>query len=262
MLTLRAILRLTRLDSSILGALAIFLPTFKRTQQVGLSIGRALPLLFICMCTFIANDLEDMEKDKVIYPDRPLPSRHLSTIVAGALYFTFLGLGLFSTRYFIPQDTAFWYYGLFTISISYGYFVLCFPGIKGPYVALAASIPIVIIARSYADEPKLYAIAGCVFLFMLGREICGDILDRDGDPVSFLHRFAPKPLALVAFCIEALGMILLTTAVRKAGDAIVLLAMTLILGVSAIYWFRLKRYTRAMLLMKVQLFVGLCFLTY
>jgi hypothetical protein len=214
------------------------------------------------MCTFIANDLDDMEKDKIIHPDRPLPSRHLTPVIAGVLYFTFLGLGLFSTRYFIPQDTAFWYYGLFTISISYGYLVSCFPSIKGLYVALASSIPIVIIARSYADEPKLYVIAGCVFLFTLGREICGDILDRGGDTVSYLHRFTPNSLAVIAFCLEVLGLILLTTLIRNVREIIVLLAMLLILVVAGIYWFRSKRYRRATLLMKVQLFVGLCFLAY
>jgi geranylgeranylglycerol-phosphate geranylgeranyltransferase len=213
------------------------------------------------MCTFIANDLDDIEKDRVNHPDRPLPSRHLTPTIAGILYFTCLGFGLFATRYFVAEDTAFWYYGLFILSISYGYLVGCFPIFKSPYVALVSSIPIVVIARSFANEPKLYLIAACVFFFTLGREICGDILDRDGDAISYLNKFKPGSLAVLAFSIEGLGMILLGTLVRNVRDVVGLVVMIMTLALAGIYWFREERYRRATLLMKVQLFVGLLFLS-
>lgn len=78
MQTLRAILRLTQVDSSMLSFLAIFLPLSVRTKDLGLSFSRAIPLLFTGMCTFIANDLNDIEKDRVNHPERPLPVRHLT----------------------------------------------------------------------------------------------------------------------------------------------------------------------------------------
>lgn len=253
-------MRLIRIDSSLLAALAIFLPLFIRTKNLGLSVGKAMELLFIGMCTFIANDLDDREKDQVNHPDRPLPARLITPEFAAVLYFTFLGAALFSTRYFVAPKIAFWYYALMTLSISYGYIVECFPSIKTAYVAAASSVPILIIATSYPNEPRLYLFAATVFLLTLGREICGDILDRPGDAISYMHRFSPISLALFAFFLQLMGLLLLAIQIVKPGDIIALLAMTFLLTLSGVLWFKLARYRRARLLMKIQLFVGLYFL--
>ncbi|HXD33231.1 MAG TPA: UbiA family prenyltransferase [Pyrinomonadaceae bacterium] len=225
-----------------------------------MSGGKALPLLFICMCTFVANDLDDLEKDQINHPDRPLPARQLTVEIAAVLYFVVLAAALFSTRHFVTQGIAFWYYGLMTLSISYGYVVECLPSFKTVYVAIASSIPVLIVATTYPDEPQLRIAAGCVFLFTLGREICGDILDRDGDAESFLHRFRPPHVALFAFLVEILGLVLLAMLIRHTEDVIVLAAMALLLAISGVYWFRLGRGRLATFLLKIQLFVGLYFL--
>lgn len=257
MLVLRAILRLTRLSSSVLGALAVFIALIARTKNFRLGLRSALPLLFIGMCTFIANDLEDLEKDRVIHPERPLPARDLTPAFAAILYFASLAAALFLTRYFVAQDIAFWYYGLAIMSISYVYIIDGVPSLKAIYVAVASSIPVLIVARSYPSEPKLNVIAGSVFLFTLGREICGDIQDRAGDAVCYMHRFKPSSLAVVAFSINALGIVLLAFEVRRLGEVADLFAMTLTLAMAALYWFKLGRHRRATWLMKMQLFVGL-----
>lgn len=260
MLILRAILRLTRLSSSLLGALAVFLPLLARTKNLGLSLGKAMPLLFIGICTFIANDLDDIEKDRVNHPERPLPARHLTPEFAVVLYFVSLALALFSTRYFVALDIAFWYYGLMTLSISYGYIVDSFPSIKTTYVAAASSVPVLIIATSYPHEPRLFAVAATAFLLTLGREICGDILDRAGDAVSYMHRFKPLSLAIFSFSLQLVGLLLLAFQIRGPGDTIDLIAMAFLLLWSSICWFMLARYRQATLLMKIQFFVGLYFL--
>ena len=189
MVALRAIFQLTRLETSLLGFLAIFIPLFVRNNDLSLSFRRAVPLLFISICTFVANDLDDIERDRVNHPDRPLPAGHFSPVFAVVLYFTFLALALFSTRYFISPGIDFLYYGAISLSISYGYISEYIPILKSPYVAIAATVPILIVAASYPNETKLYIVAGSVFLMTLGREICMDIKDRVGDPVSFMHRF-------------------------------------------------------------------------
>lgn len=260
MLILRAILRLTRLDTSLLACLAIFLPTFARTKNVEFSVAQAIPLLFICMCTFVANDMDDLEKDRINHPGRPLPARHLTLQIAAVLYFVFLAAALFSTRYFVTQGIAFWYYGLMTLSISYGYVVECLPSFKTIYVASASSIPVLIVATTYPSEPRLRIAAGCVFLFTLGREICGDILDRTGDAVTYVHRFKPQSLAAAAFFLQIIGLVLLTIQIRGPGDGTAVAGMTLLLALSGIYWFKFGKGRLATYLMKIQLFVGLCFL--
>lgn len=260
MVFLHAVLRLIRLSSSLLGALAILLALLARTGNFGLSLGKAIPLFFIAICTFIANDLDDLERDRVNHPDRPLPAGSLTPEFAAVLYFVSLALGLFSTRYFVAQGIAFWYYGLITLSISYVYIIECLPSLKAPYVAAASSVPVLIIARSYPNEPRLYVIAGSVFLFTLGREVCGVIQDRRGDPVSYLHRFKPASLALVSFLVQVIGLLLLATQIRKPGEIAALLAMIFLLALAGVYWFKRASYRQATLLMKIQLFVGLYFL--
>src|SRR6185503_14687123 len=99
-----------------------------------------------------------------------------------------------------------------------------------------------IVTASYPKELKLYVVAVSIFLMTLGREICKDIRDRAGDPVSFMHRFRPKPLGKVAFSLQVLGLLLLALIGTKAAHVIDLVAMTLLLAVAAIYWFKSENY--------------------
>lgn len=259
MILLRAVFQLIRLESSLLAFLAIFLPVLARSNDPALSFRKAAPLLFICICTFVANDLDDVEKDRVNHPDRPLPAGHLSPVFAVVLYFTSLALALFSTKYFIEPDINFLYYAAISLSISYYYIVEYLPSLKAPYVAIVATAPILIVAASFPSETKLYMVAGSVFLLTLGREICMDIKDRTGDAFSFLHRFNSLRLALAAFSLQLIGLLLLVSLINKLGDIIDLLAMTFLFMLSGVSWFKLEKYKLSLILMKVQLFVGLYF---
>lgn len=257
---LRAMLRLTRLGTSLLGFVAIFLPLLARTHDLQTSLGRAIPLLFACMCTFIANDLDDVERDRVNHPWRPLPAGHLTPTVAGIMYFTCLFLALFTTKYYVTPGVAFWYYSFIIISTSYGYTVKCFPSLKPPHVATAGSILVLIVAAWYPNETRLYIVAGSLFFITVGREICLDIRDRAGDTVTFMHRFNPMALGFVGFCLEATGLLLLVVQLRKLQDVGVLLSMTFLLALAAFYWFKFASYRRATLIMKMLFVVGLYFL--
>ncbi len=256
----RPILKLMRLDSSLLIALSLFIPLFARTKNLGLSLGKAIPLLFIGICTFIANDMDDVEKDRLNHPERPLPSGLIKPSLAAALYFACLALALFTTRSYVEATTAFWYYAFFTLSISYGYIVECFPSFKSTYVATAVSVPVLIVATSYPGERRLYFVAGSVFLFVLGRELCMDLVDRVGDRASFMHRIRPRPLAIAAFSLQAVGLLLLAIQAEQLLDILYLLLMTSLLVFACLYWFKQARYKKAINLMKAQLFVGLYFL--
>lgn len=225
------------------------------------SLSRAVPLLFSFMCTFIANDLDDVEKDRVNHPDRPLPAGQISPVLATVLYFTCLALALFSTRYYVAPDIAFLYYALIALLISYGYIVDWLSGLKAIYVATVTTIPVFIVATFYPGQVRLYGVAAATFFLVIGREICMDIRDRPGDPVSFMHRFRPTSLAIFAFSLEAFGLLLLASLTRRAGDVVALLIMAVLLAQSGICWFRLYRYRLAIILMKLQWVVGLYFLT-
>lgn len=256
----RAILRLTRLDSSLLALLALFLPLWVRTGNVAQSLSRAAPLLFSFMCTFIANDLDDVEKDRVNHPDRPLPTGQITPALATILYFICLALALFSTRYYVAPDIAFLYYALIALLISYGYVVDWLPGLKSLYVATVTTIPILIVATFFPEQARLYGVAAAAFFLVIGREICMDIRDRPGDPLSFMHRFRPAPLAVFAFSLEVAGLLMLVSLTRRTGDVVALLIMAALLAQSGVFWFKFSRYRLAIVLMKLQWFVGLYFL--
>jgi len=241
------------------GFLVVFLPTFFRSNDFGLSFRKAIPLLFTFICTFIANDLDDIEKDRVNHPGRPLATGYFSSLFAVVLYFVSLGLALFSTKYYIAPGVDFYYYGFICMSISYHYVVEYLSALKAPYVAVAVSIPILIVAALYPDEPKLYIVAVSAFFIALGREMCMDIKDRAGDNVSFLHQFGPGRVAGIAFSIQMTGLLLLPVLIHGFVDLLVMCVMLLLFALAAVYWFKQKLY-RATILMKFQLFVGLWFL--
>ncbi|MBZ5509193.1 MAG: UbiA family prenyltransferase [Acidobacteriia bacterium] len=254
-------LRLIHLDSCITPFLAILIPVFLRSNDVALSFGRAMPILFIVVCTFIANDLADVEKDKVNHPNRPLPSGQITPTIAAILYFIALFSALFLIRHYIPESVAFWYYLLTAMSISYRYIVDCIPGLKAPYVAATAAVLPLMIASWYPNGARLYFVASATFLFIVGKEICLDIRDRPGDPFSFMHRFKPIPLAISAISLEVLGLLLLMTQVGKPSDFICLFAMVFMLTLSSYQLFKFANYNRANILMEFQLIFGIYFLT-
>jgi 4-hydroxybenzoate polyprenyltransferase len=257
---LRAMLRLTRLGTSLLGFVAVFLPSLVRTHDLWMSFGRAIPLLFACVCTFIANDLDDVEIDRVNHPWRPLPAGHLTPTVAGIMFFTSLFLSILTTKCYVPPSIAFWYYTFIIISISYGYTVKCFPSFKPPHVATAGLVLVLIVTAWYPNETRLYIVASSLFLITVGREICLDIRDRAGDAVNFMHRFNPRVLGFVGFCLEAAGLLLLVIQLRQPQDVAALLGMALMLALAAFYWFKVANYRRATLIMKMLFVVGLYFL--
>lgn len=257
----KSLLRLLRPYSSLLVFLSILLPVLSRSRDIELSLERAVPVLLVSMCTFISNDLDDIEKDRVNHPDRPLPSGYLTPSFVATLYYFCLAAALLTIRHLIANTAiSFLYYLLLSVCISYHYVVEYLPAIKAAYVAAASSIPLFILVAYYPTEATLYRISLALFAFMLGREICKDLLDRPGDPSSPLHRVPATQMASVAFALQALGLALLTLHISDAYHLIDLLGMAAVLATSYVYWFRLRRPSAATALMKLSVFLGLYFL--
>lgn len=258
---LRPFLRIIRIESSLVGALSIFLPLYVRSDDLLWSLGNAAPLLFISICTYTANALDDLQKDAVNHPERPLPAGHLTPAFAAVLYFVSLTLAVLTIRSYVAPSVAFWYYALTIISISYGYLLAWLPGFKAPYVAVAMTIPVLIVADLYPGERALYFMAGAMLFHTLGREMCKDIVDRPGDAYSFMHRFTEKPLAVAAFSAQMIGLLLIGMQLQEPVDFIVFVVIMFLLGLSLLDWFKFARYKRAVVVANVQLVVALYFLT-
>lgn len=260
MRTLRAILRLARIDSSFLAFLAILVPLFVSSGEFLSSLQKAVPMLFISICMYVANDLDDLEKDRMNHPNRPLPAGDLTPTFCAILYFVFLGLALLSTRYYVAPHAALLYYLFIIVVISYRFVVEYIPVAKAIYVAFGTLIPVFIIAAWYPDKLRLYTVAGATFFHILGREICMNILDRPADPVSIMHRFAPTRLASFGFSLNGLGLLLLVNQIRNVGHLVNLLFMTIFLGLSVLFWFKRGKYRLAITMTKIEMFLGLGFL--
>jgi geranylgeranylglycerol-phosphate geranylgeranyltransferase len=257
MVTLRAILQIARIEGSLLAFFAVFLPIYASTGHMAASIERGIPIFFICICAFIANDLDDLEKDRINHPERPLPRGYLSPTFATVLYFVSLGTALLLTSSYVEPRTA-WAYYLFTIiMISYRFIIEHLPTSKALYIAIANVVPVLIIAPVYPNRLRLYAVAGAAFFHVLGREICMNVTDMPGDPHSFFHRFTEKSQAIAAFAIMGVGVIILATQVETLGHGLAVALFTILLAIAGFYWFKRSEFERFVSITKLQMLVGL-----
>lgn len=257
---LGAVFQLIRLDSSLLGSIFIFLPLYSRTGDLSLSIKKSIPLLFIYICTFIANDLDDFEKDCVNHPNRPLPKKIISPILAAIFYFISLSITLFSTKLFIRQEYVFWYYAIMVLAISYHYIIEYLSSLKAIYVATTISLSIFLIANMYPKEKSLILLGIVSFLFVLGRELCMDIIDRVGDAPSYWHRLNPRNIAKSSFFVQIMGLFILPFQFHNIYDIAVIFLMCVFQCIFMWLWLYRNKYKIAIVVMKIQFFVGAYFL--
>jgi geranylgeranylglycerol-phosphate geranylgeranyltransferase len=254
-------LQITRPSSSLLTFLSVLIPVFVRTGDFSLSFRRSVPLLFVSMCTFIANDLDDADKDRINHPDRPLASGRLAPATAAVAYFASLMFALLSTRFYVGTSRiAFLYYVMLATWISYHYVVEYLPVIKPVYVAAVATLPVTIVAAFYPTETALRRVVIVLFLFALGRELCKDLPDRAGDPKSPLHFISAQNVARFAFSVQVIGLGFLTFNVKNILGIVLFITMTVLLVTAGLFWFRSTRFLAALRLMQAILFLGLYFL--
>jgi 4-hydroxybenzoate polyprenyltransferase len=256
-----ALLKTVRPPSTLLAFVSVLLPLLVRTNDLAWSVQKALPFLFGSMCTFIVNALDDLEKDAINHPERPLPSGELKPAFVAVVYYCCLAAALLSIRFGVgTHPISFLYYLLLVMAISYSYVVEYLPGIKPLYVALASTGPVVVLAQFYPRETGLYPVALAGFFFVFGRELCKDLPDRRGDPVSVLHTFEPRQIALISGVCQATGIVLLSFQVTTAARLLDLLLMGALLVLAYVCWLRWGRLAAALGLMKGVIFLGLFYL--
>jgi len=259
---LRGAIELVRPASSLLLFAILFVPLVSWSSDLLTSLLRSVPMLLIGMCTFIANDLDDVDSDKVNHPERPLPSRNISPMLAATLYFTCLGAALLTTRMFVPASVAFFYYLTITMTISYRYVVAFIPIVKAPYSAVTIAIPAIAVLHYKAGAPRAYLVVLAVFAFALGRELCMDVVDRAGDAMSALHRVDANYVAICAFTMQAASLFLIyaSRATLDIWATVDLGAIGVLLAAALVCWFRFRLRDLATEVMKIQLLLGLYFL--
>jgi len=204
--------------------------------------------------------LDDIEKDRINHPERPLPTGAISATFASVLYFGSLGLALLFTSIDINSGTAWVYYFFAILMISYRFITEYLPTAKALYIAIAAVIPMLIITPIYPHRVRLYIFAGATFFHILGREMSMNVLDRRGDPRSFFHRFTERSQGIVSFASMAVGLTLLTILAGNRKDFIVVAVLAILLAVAVFYWFIRSERKRAVLVTKLQMLIALALL--
>ncbi len=251
---------LTRLDTCVLVFSSVFLPVLYHSHDLYFSLSHSAPILAICMCGFVINDLSDIERDRENHPERPLPNNLVSEVAASVVYFCLLTISLLSIKIYVDQSNVYLYVLLLVCLINYNYVVSYIPVLKNVYVALTGLIPIFILSSLINGGSNIYEIALSLFLFLLARELLMDVQDSSGDDRTAANILGLKSAENIAFVLKVLASASLFLAVRDAFD-VILTAFVLLLDIAFIVLWRNSAYRRAIIhLMKVQLVVGIYFL--
>jgi 4-hydroxybenzoate polyprenyltransferase len=251
-------LRLARIPSTAVAFLVVFLPTYVHTHDVKRSLAVSIPLALISICIFILNDLNDLDRDRLNHPSRPLPAGLLSLQGAAALYFTAFVACLAVVQIFIDPDLRYIYHAGFLIAINYGLIVDYIPKLKNAYVALCASLPLILVSILTRSDPSFGAATGA-FAFVLGREMLMDLRDAQGDGATVVKLFSSRMVTRFACALQGIGVLAFAT---TASTLLQLAATTLALVLFAFIWKQWRRGPQSLLLqlMKIQMICAIAFL--
>jgi geranylgeranylglycerol-phosphate geranylgeranyltransferase len=255
-----AIWKLSRADTCLLVFFTVFAPSYVHGVDLLQSTMLALPILTMSICTFIINDVNDLEKDIVNHPDRPLPRKELSVAFSVALYFLFIFLSLILVKIYVPGNYVYIYLTFLVLLTNYDYMVDTFPQIKNFYVSVTTVIPIVVLSYVSPGNYNYAYVAYALIFFTLGREMFMDILDAEGDGKTFVKLLGMERAPIIASASQWIGVLVLACAVNSPIDvlAVAILASTL----GAIHWIWSKSKSRKKLIsyMKIQMLIGIYFL--
>ena len=256
----KATASLSRVDTCAIAFLSVLLPTCYRTSDIWLSVTNAAPILPICMCGFIINDLGDIEKDKENHPNRPLPMQTISVLTASILYFTLLAASLILIKVYVDVSRVYLYLVLLLGLINYNYIVSYVPVLKNIYVAAVVLVPIAITASLVQNTATAYWIAPSLFMVVLGREMLMDVQDAKGDAQTLVKKIGLQTGERTAFIIKFVGSAWLSVVIRNTTDLIVFVLVILVDVIGVAFWHQHDYRKRIIHAMKLQPLLGINYL--
>jgi geranylgeranylglycerol-phosphate geranylgeranyltransferase len=237
----------------------VFVPTYSHTGNLYRSLVVSIPLIPISLCTFILNDLNDIERDRINHPGRPLAAGLLLPRTAAIIYFTAFAVSLAFIHFALEEWLRYVYVAGFLLAINYNTVVDYIPTLKKPYVALAATLPIVLVTLIVDVKPNINVLLAA-FSFVLGRELLMDIRDLKGDGSTVVRLLPPKVFTSLAFCLQGLGALSLIVAVRSPLELAAAALATILLMIITYNW-KNKSYRPILLYaMKLQMLSVIAFL--
>ncbi|NOR45703.1 MAG: hypothetical protein GQ534_08980 [Candidatus Delongbacteria bacterium] len=184
MTKLTCLLKTTRLQTSIIPGIAVFLIAyFSADIYLFESLLGGLIFTLITMFGFLVNDILDYKKDKIAGIDRPIAKGLLDPVHA-MFYALLISIVIIVLSHYSGNSIAnnIVLGTLFTL-ICYSYISKFIPLIKGMVTALLCVSPIAY-ASSIADYRLAHILYFATFILIFGREIMKDGIDYEGDSKS------------------------------------------------------------------------------
>lgn len=254
------LLRLSRAATSALAFAMVFLPYYVRTRDLWSSVMVATPIFTIATCMFILNDMNDVERDRINHPRRPLPTGSVTVGTAAIIYLLLFGTSLILVRVLIERGVHFIYLAGLLLAINYNTVVNNLPKLKNPYVALTATVPVFIVNSALATPAIPASVAIAIFLFVFGREMLMDVHDAPGDGHTLAKSLTTGRAAIIAFTLQAMAMGVLGLHLTSSLRTISLGLILLLFAYSVARWKRPQARLFLIQVMKLQLIVALSFL--
>lgn len=178
----QGVAQLCRPTLSVLAAVASCLTVFALDPQTSVWVYLKTATVLICMTAgaFAINDFDDIEKDRINHPERPLPSGtllpHHAWWIAVTLFCIALGAA-------IPLGLSCWIVVAISALLLWNYApILNISGILGNGVVAMIVAALIFFASLVAERPwaMLYP-SIFLFFYILAKEIVWDIHDAEGD---------------------------------------------------------------------------------
>lgn len=255
-----SVLKLSRASTCALAFAIVFLPYYFHTHELWPSVALALPIFSIAMCMFILNDINDVERDLVNHPRRPIPAGSITVGTAAIVYMALFVLSLVLVRVLIQPNVHYIYLLGFLLAINYNTIVDNLPKLKNLYVAFTVLVPVFIV-NTAAEAPVIsISIAAALFLFVLGREILMDLQDSPGDGSTFAKSIPTTIVSTFAFALQAAAILALGLHVSNP-TRLISLTLVLFLFVFVVARWKVVASRQFLInLMKLQLLAALTFL--
>lgn len=216
--TLLALVRITRLQNCFAAGLAAVLGAYLNGARLPTDAGilslAAMIVVVVVALGNVANDLVDVEVDRVGKPGRPLPSgdiaRPMALVLAAALGLSALGLIAF-----LPLPATVFAVSAMVLGVVYS-LQLKSTVLIGNGVVAALSASTLLFGGSLVGPPGSAVVAATciVFPFVFGREVLKDIADHESDRASGITTVSTRlgrrqsrlvfTLSMGLFCLAAL----------------------------------------------------------
>lgn len=181
----KSFLELTRPALCLMGLVSVFIGgVISGFEYASFNLLLAMIVAILVTAGSMAiNDYFDWEIDKVIHPERPVPSGRLSP--KEALWFAILSLFIALIFSFVINILCF---GIILLSVGFIIFYEKFlknQGLAGNMiVAFLSSLPFTFGGASVGQPYNAMILSLIAFFLVLGREILMDVRDMEGDRLS------------------------------------------------------------------------------